>query len=263
MTDVVILCGGRGTRLRPETESRPKPLLPVGDRPILDHVIGHFRGYGFRRFVLCLGYCGGAIRAHFRARAGGPLAVPSPAAETVEVEDGGTFTAVLVDTGLDTATGGRVKQVAPHILSERFIVAYADVLSDVNLAQLCASHRRHGRMATVTAVRPMSPFGHLVLGDGDVVHDFREKPRLDNWVSIGFVVLERAVLSRLTVDAPSLEVGLFRDIAREGQLSAFRHDGYFEPMDSYADYTRLNEMDCTGQLDWIGGGKLHDLPQVK
>jgi glucose-1-phosphate cytidylyltransferase len=249
--DVVILCGGRGTRLWPETEFRPKPLLPVGGRPILDCILGHFLRYGFRRFVLCLGYHSAAIRKHFLTRASGGEIVGSDDAVSVDLQaDGGRYTAVLVDTGLDTATGGRVKRAEAHLRGERFVLAYGDVLSDIDLARLCAFHRQRGRLATVTAVRPVSPFGHLVLDDRHLVVSFREKPVLNDWINIGFVILERTVLQRLTVDSPQLELGLFPEIAAEGQMSAYRHLGCFEPMDTYADYVRLNEMDGAGELDW-------------
>jgi glucose-1-phosphate cytidylyltransferase len=251
VTDVVIMCGGRGARLRPATDSIPKALLPVGARPILDHIIDHFRRYGFHRFVLCLGYRAADIRTHFLARAGGASAVRLGVAESFMLDDGGT--AMLVETGVDTATGGRLKRVAPLTIGERFVVVYADVLSDVDLTQLMAFHGRSGRLATVTAVRPRSPFGHLVLGEGDVVCDFEEKPQLDDWVNIGYAVIERPVMDRLTVDSPQLEVGLFRELATDGQLSAFRHYGSFEPMDSYADFARLNDMNRSGELAWMGG----------
>jgi glucose-1-phosphate cytidylyltransferase len=247
------MCGGRGTRLKPATDTQPKSLLQVGDRPMIDHLIGHFLGYGCRRFVMCLGYRAEAIQAHFQARAGSSPVVLSDGAVRMAVADGVPFTVVLADTGLDTPTGGRLKCVEPYIGGDSFIVAYGDVLSDVDLTELLGFHARQRRLATVTAARPTSPFGHLVIGDDDAVSAFLEKPKLNEWVNIGFAVLERRVLDRLSVNSPQLEVGLLPEVAAEGQLSAFRHHGLFEPMDSYADYTRLNEMCRRGELDLFKG----------
>jgi glucose-1-phosphate cytidylyltransferase len=238
MTDAVILCGGRGTRLYPQTLVTPKPLARIGDRPIVELIMMHLRRYGLRRFVLCLGHQGDAIAAHFastRARA--------------EAEREG-YEVVCVATGADTATGGRLKRVEAMLHTGRVLVVYGDVLSDVDTLELFAFHEAHGRSSTVTAVRPQSPFGHILL-DGDRARGFVEKPMLDDWVNIGYVVLERTVLNRLDVDSPALEPGVFADLARDGEMSVYRHHGVFEPMNTVADHVRLNRMRAAGDLDWL------------
>jgi glucose-1-phosphate cytidylyltransferase len=240
LIDVVLLCGGQGTRLYPLSRVVPKPLVPIGGRPILELIIAHLQKFGLRRFVLALGCQGDALRAHFS----------DPASVERQRADG--LAVLPVETGLDTATGGRLKRLEPHLRGDRVILAYGDVLSDVDIDKLLAFHDEQNTLGTVTAVRPVSPFGHLVL-DGGRVSGFVEKPRLNEWVNIGYAVLDRKVLQDLRPDSPQLEVGLLAELAERGELSAWQHDGVFEPMDTPADHDRLCRMWDSGELDWIHG----------
>ncbi len=251
---VVVLCGGRGLRLRGEVEV-PKPLVEIGGRPILWHVMRCFAHFGFKDFVLCLGYRGDAIKEHFvrgepwrhgdfvlQANADGSVSVTPLSMQEWRIH--------FVDTGLETATGGRVKRVA-HLLSEEpeFFVTYADTLSDLDLRKLLEFHRSHGKLATLTAVRPKFPFGLLTLSPDGEVKRFAEKPRMRKWINGGFFVFRREVLDLLTVDS-SLESDLLPQLAKRGELMAFRHEGFWACMDTYKDVLELNRLWDEGKAGW-------------
>jgi glucose-1-phosphate cytidylyltransferase len=253
---VVILCGGKGTRLREQTEYKPKPMVEVGGRPILWHVLRSFATHGFREFVICLGYRGELVREyflHYRAmshdvtiRLGAQgKTIYGPAAD--ELED---CHVTLVDTGQETGTGGRVARVAPYLGDERFIVSYGDAVANLDASGLLGFHREHGKLATATAVRAISRFGVLEL-DGDTVSSFSEKPRLDDWISAGYFVFERAVLDRLGEDESMFEVDMLPGLARASQLQAFRHEGFWQPMDTYREYELLNDLWRSGEPPWL------------
>jgi glucose-1-phosphate cytidylyltransferase len=230
---VVILCGGRGTRLRSRTADLPKPLVEIGDRPILWHVVQLHVAQGARRFVLAAGYRSDLIAA-FAEQAAWPADV------TVEV----------VDTGLDTPTGGRIHRVRDRLdPTGTFLAAYADGVADVDLGALVAHHRAHGATATVTLVRPELPFGVAVLDDAGVVTGFREKPRSEHWINGGFFCFEPAVFDVLTPDAV-LEREPLERLAAAGQLRGFRHTGFWECMDTYKDAGRLNDLWASGAAPW-------------
>ena len=253
---VVILCGGKGTRLREETEYKPKPMVDVGGKPILWHVLRNFAVHGFRDFVICLGYRGDLIREyflHYRALEHDFSVQLGSERELIYDAGGDDLDGVrvtLVDTGQETATGGRVARVAPYLAADHFIVSYGDAVADLDASALYAFHRAHGRLATVTAVRPVSRFGVLELDD-DVVSGFREKPRLDDWVSAGYFVFERPVLERIAGDDCMLEEAPLQGLARAGDLRAFRHNGYWQPMDTYREYELLNELWDSGAPPWL------------
>jgi glucose-1-phosphate cytidylyltransferase len=223
--DAVILCGGRGTRLNGET---PKPLVEVGDRPIVWHVVRLLAAQGIGRFVLATGHRGDEIAA-FAAGA-----------------DWGGARVECVDTGAETPSGGRIHALAPR---ERFLLAYADGVADLDVAALTAHHAAHGALATMTVVRPRLPFGVAVLDGDDVVTGFREKPRAEAWVNGGFFVFEPGVLSLLSPDSV-LERQPLERLAAAGELRAYRHEGFWACMDTYKDTVALNDMWAAGRAPW-------------
>jgi glucose-1-phosphate cytidylyltransferase len=253
---VVILCGGQGTRLREETEFRPKPLVEIGGRPILWHIMKAYAHYGFCDFVLCLGYRGHMIKEHFlnyeamnndfTIQLGNPCHVHYHG-----THDESDFRVTLADTGLDSQTGSRVKRVAKYLEGQPFMVTYGDGLADIDLCRLLDYHRNHGRLATVTTVRPPSRFGIVELDGGDAVTRFAEKPRLDGWISAGFFVFEPGALDYLS-DRPScvLEREPMEQLASVGELRAYRHEGFFYAMDTYREFQFLSELWASNRAPW-------------
>lgn len=245
---VVILAGGLGTRLREETEFRPKPMVEVGGRPILWHIMKLFACHGIVDFVVCTGYKGDVIKDYFLnydARNNDFTITLGRSIET-EFHDRhleSEWTVTVADTGHDTQTGGRVARVRRYVAGETFMVTYGDGVADVDITALLAFHRAHGRTATLTTVRPVSRFGVLDLDedDGRVQH-FREKPQADGWVNAGFLVFEPAVFDYLTGDDCILEQEPLQALAKDGELVAYRHDGFFQPMDTFREATLLNEL---------------------
>ncbi len=229
---VVILCGGRGTRLQEHTQSIPKPLVEIGGRPILWHVMQIYLAQGFRRFVLLTGYRSELID-RFVEREGWPA---------------GTGIRCL-DTGLETPTGGRLRQAADAIDSESFCATYADGVADIDLSALLAHHQEHGALATMTVVRPELQFGVAdVNGDG-VVRGFVEKPRSEYWINGGFFCFEPSVLD-LFGENDVLERGPLEQLATAGQLRAFHHRGFWDCMDTYKDAVLLNDLWAAGRAPW-------------
>lgn len=229
---VVILCGGRGTRLQERGSSLPKPLVEIGGRPILWHVINVYLAQGFRRFLLLTGYRGEEVEA-FVAGIGWP--------EGARIE--------CLETGADTPTGGRLHRAAAALEEERFCLAYADGVADIDLGALLAYHREHGEAATMTVVQPRLPFGVAHLnGDGFVI-GFTEKPRSDLWVNAGFFCFERSALGVLEPRSV-LEREPLERLAAAGQLRAFRHEGFWQCMDTYKDAITLNDLWAEGRAPW-------------
>jgi glucose-1-phosphate cytidylyltransferase len=253
---VVILCGGKGTRLREETEYKPKPMVLVGGRPILWHVMRNFAVHGFKEFVICLGYRGELIREyflHYRAMTY-DLTLALGKGTDIGYHDGTDeldgCQVTLVETGAETATGGRISRASPYLTRDRFIVSYGDAASNLDARRLLEYHREHGRLATVTAVRATSRFGVLELDEGTVVR-FSEKPLLDDWISAGYFVFERSVLERLGGDDTMLEEEPMQALTRDGELGAFRHEGFWQPMDTYREYELLNDLWRRGEPPWL------------
>lgn len=229
----VILCGGRGTRLREKTELLPKPLVEIGPRPIVWHVIRWYAHFGVRRFILATGYLGEKIDAWLAAmRAAGEFA-------ELEVE--------AVDTGAETPTGGRLWRLRDR-LEGRFAATYADGLTDLRLPDLLATHEAAGTLATLTAVRPLSPFGVLDIQAGRV-RRFIEKPPLTEWINGGFFIFEPAVIEYLG-PALTLELEPLERLAAEGQLAAHRHEGFWDCMDTYKDHETLDSLWREGAAPW-------------
>ncbi|MFN8217961.1 MAG: sugar phosphate nucleotidyltransferase [Solirubrobacterales bacterium] len=228
---VVILCGGRGTRLRERTESVPKALVEIGGRPIVWHVIQIYAAQGFQRFLLATGYLGEAV-AEFVAAQRWP--------EGVEVE--------CAETGLDTPTGGRVARLGERLAGGTFCLTYADGVADVDLGALLRCHREGGGLVTMTVVRPELQWGVAEL-DGDRVSGFVEKPRSERWINGGFLCCEPGLLGHLDGESV-LEREPLRRLAAAGQLRAFRHEGFWDCMDTYKDAVVLNDLWAAGEAPW-------------
>ena len=259
---VVILAGGLGTRLSEETASKPKPMVEIGERPILWHIMKTYSHYGFNDFVVCLGYKGYVIKEYFSNyflhmsdvtfdMTDNSMAIHQNAAEPWRV--------TLVDTGADTQTGGRIKRVAQYLRDGTFMLTYGDGVADVDIAKLLEFHRAHGRLATITAVQPQGRFGALEIDDDPVegpsfapaVRAFQEKPVGDGaWVNGGFFVLEPAVLDRIKDDGTPFERAPLESLAADGELRAFRHRGFWQPMDALRDVRILEALWDSGKAPW-------------
>lgn len=251
----LILCGGQGTRLREETEFRPKPMVDIGGKPILWHIMKGYAHFGFSDFVLCLGYRGANIKEYFlnyeamnndfTMRLGAKHQIAYHGAH-----DEGDFEVTLAETGVDTLTGGRIKRAAKYLDEDTFMLTYGDGVSDVNIEALLQFHRGHGKLATVTTVHNISRFGAVRHDEGGRVSDFAEKPVQETRISAGFFVLNRRVLDYIDGDDTSFEAEPLQRLAQEGQLMAYRHDGFFYAMDTYREYLVLNELWNSGAAPW-------------
>ena len=258
---VVILCGGQGTRLREETEFRPKPLVEIAGRPILWHIMRIYASYGFNEFVLCLGYKGWLIKEYFlnykaynndfTLQLGFDRAVDYHGAGTGHVETSENWRITFVETGLNTMTGGRIKQAARYIPDDEFLLTYGDGVADINIADLVKFHRSHGRIGTVTSVTTPGRFGELGVTSGLEVQCFSEKPTGGSNISGGFFVFNRKILDRLSDDATCVfEKGPMEELARDGELMAYRHTGFWQAMDTYREFVYLNELWNKGEAPW-------------
>lgn len=249
----VILAGGLGTRLAEETSIRPKPMVEIGGRPILWHILGIYAAHGISEFVIACGYKGEIIKRYFSefhfysADIEVSLKDGSRAITGAQSPD---WRVHCVDTGLDTMTGGRLRKLAPLLAGETFCVTYGDGLSNVSVSELLRFHRAHGKLATVTAVHPPARFGLLELS-GDQVTRFSEKPQTHgDWINGGFFVFEPGLLQYIKNDADSLERDVLEQVAADGQLMAYRHDGFFQPMDTLRERQLLEELWATGAAPW-------------
>jgi len=252
---VVILCGGLGTRLREETEYRPKPMVPVGNRPILWHIMKSFAVNGHKDFILCLGYKGEVIKDFFRNYHWNTSDVTlslgaNPQITYHNCHDEEDWTVTLVDTGDKTMTGGRLKRVLKFIDDEEFLLTYGDGVSDVNVNDVIACHRAKGATVTLTAVRPGGRFGELHLEDG-MVSNFAEKPRDGHaLINGGFFVVNRSIEPLLTGDQCVFETGPLKELSLAGKLAAYSHDGFWQCMDNIREMELLNELWSSGNAPW-------------
>ena len=249
----VILAGGQGTRLAEETETRPKPMVDIGGRPILWHIMKHYAQYGISEFVIALGYRADDVKRFFvdYLSLNGDMTVElgSRAVQRHEPERD-AWTVHLVDTGLETSTGGRVGRLRTWLAGEPFLLTYGDGVSDVDLKQLIEFHRSSGKLATVTAVRPPSRFGGLRFDpDGSV--RFTEKPQIgEGWINGGFMLLEPAIFDYLASDDTSLEADALERLAEGRQLAAYRHEGFWQCMDTLRDKRYLEALWNSGKAPW-------------
>lgn len=252
---VVILCGGQGTRLREETEFRPKPMVPIGDRPILWHIMKYYATFGHKDFILCLGYKGEMIKDYFRNYQWNTSDVtlqlgPTPRITYHTAHDETDWTVTLLDTGQNTQTGGRLKRSLAYVQDDTFLFTYGDGLINSDLNASITFHRQHGKIATVTAVRPPGRFGDLTL-DGTTVVGFKEKPlRQLSYINGGFFVLDRRIGDYIADDATPLEREPLIRLAAEAQVAAFRHDDFWQCMDTYREWQDLNNVWAGGQAPW-------------
>ena len=252
---VVILAGGFGTRIGEESHLKPKPMIEIGDDPILWHIMKYYSSYGFHEFIICCGYKGYLIKEYFADyylhrsdvtfdfADGNSMSIHNNVAEPWKV--------TLVDTGLRTMTGGRIKRVKKYIGDEAFMMTYGDGLSDVDLNGLLEFHRAGGAYATITAVQPEGRFGALDINSQDMVERFSEKSREDGgWVNAGFMVLEPEVMDYITGDGVYFEREPLERLAGDGQLTAYKHKGFWKCMDSLRDKEVLEQLWATGQAEW-------------
>lgn len=249
----VILAGGRGTRLAEETSLRPKPMVEIGGQPILWHLMSSYAAHGFREFVIACGYRGEVIKQYFSDvffhQSDWTVDLKS-GERTIVAKQTPDWLVHLADTGADTMTGGRLLRLR-HLLDAPFMATYGDGLADVDVSALVAFHRRHGKLATVTAVHPPARFGSMEL-DGDAVAQFSEKPQTkEGWINGGFFVLDPAVLDY--VDGPEIpfERAPLERLAEDGQLMAFRHEGFWQPMDTLRDKQHLEDLWQSGHAPWL------------
>ncbi len=250
---VAILAGGTGTRLAEETDVKPKPMVEIGGKPILWHIMMHYSHYGYNEFVVALGYKGEYIKKYMLDYSSLQCNL------TVTIRDGKVirqgnnhpdWTVELIDTGIDTNTGGRIKRLKPYIGNKTFMLTWGDGVSNIDLDLLLVFHRSHGRLATVTAVRPPARFGHLVF-DGDHVVEFSEKPQTkEGWINGAFFVLEPQVLDYIEGDSTQWEKEPMERLAREGQLMAYRHSSFWQCMDTLRDKRLLQELWDSGKAPW-------------
>lgn len=252
---VVILCGGLGTRLREETEFRPKPLVDVGGHPILWHIMKLYAHHGFRDFVLCLGYRGNMIKEYFLnyEAMNNDFTICLGRESRIEYNDNHQeqdFRITLADTGLETMTGGRLKRARKYVPDDCFMVTYGDGVSDVDIRKLVEFHKSHGKLATVTTFRPISRFGILDINSENQVQNFIEKPKSDAWASAGYFVFQRQVFDYLDGDQCILEHEPLERLAAERQLVAYNHNGSFFAMDTYREFQILNDLWKSGQAPW-------------
>ncbi len=253
----VILCGGKGTRLREETEYRPKPMVPIGGRPILWHIMKRYALFGHRDFVLCLGYKGEMIKEYFRNYRWNSHDVTVSLRKTHAARFHGAgksedWTVSLCDTGLDSMTAWRVRAVRAHVGRGTFFLTYGDGVGDIDLKKLLAFHRKSGAVCTVTAVHPPGRFGDLSLDVKGAVKSFNEKPQTETgYINGGFMACESSLFDYLPDDPSAmLEETPLRRLATEGKLAAYRHEGFWQPMDTYQEFARLNRLWDSGKAPW-------------
>jgi len=249
---VAILAGGQGTRLAEETEVRPKPMVEIGGRPILWHIMRYYHHFGFADFVLALGYKGDYIKRYFAEYHGSTRSMRvNLATGDVEVHQDGfseDWVVDLIETGRWTNTGGRIRRLAEH-LGETFMLTWGDGLSDVDLGELLDFHRSHGKLVTVTAVHPPPRFGQLIL-DGNNVVEFTEKPLDKEWINGAFFVCEPGVFDYIEGDDTQWEKGPLEKLAANGQLMAYRHAGFWQPMDTLRDKKQLQRLWDSDAAPW-------------
>ncbi|MGD9213061.1 MAG: glucose-1-phosphate cytidylyltransferase [Desulfobacteraceae bacterium] len=252
----VILAGGYGTRLSEETGVKPKPMVEIGDEPILWHIMKIYSAHGVNDFIICLGYKGHIIKKYFADYAMLQSDLSFDLRQNkMQIHKNGTepWRVTLVDTGQDSMTGGRIKRVAKYIGNERFCMTYGDGVADIDIARLISFHESKGRLATLTAVQPPGRFGAFSLDSGqEAIETFKEKPQGDGaWVNGGFFVLESQVLDYIQDDTTVWEKEPMEKLAQDGQLAAYRHKGFWQPMDTLRDKMMLEKLYTNGQAPWV------------
>jgi glucose-1-phosphate cytidylyltransferase len=250
---VVLLAGGFGSRISEHTETRPKPMIEIGDYPILWHIMNIYASHGLNEFIVACGYRADVIKDYFHSfyiRHSDYVVNLKDGTQEILRSQAPDWKIAVVDTGLHTMTGGRIKRLKSWLGGEPFMVTYGDGVGNVDLGALLAFHRAQGKLATVTAVRPPARFGGLSL-EGAMVREFSEKPQSgEGWINGGFFVFESAALDYMGDDATSLEREPLERLATEGQLAAFRHEGFWHPMDTVRDRRTLSSLWESGKAPW-------------
>jgi len=251
---VVLLAGGFGTRISEETNALPKPMIKIGDKPILWHIMKTYSKYGYNDFIICLGYKGYVIKEYFANyflhTSDVTIDIQNNSIE-VHDSDAEPWKVTLVETGLHTMTGGRVKRIQKYIGNEPFMLTYGDGVSDVNIKELVNQHKASGKKLTVTAYKPQGRFGSLDIDENNSVNDFTEKPAGDgSWINAGFFVCEPDIFEYLENDTTILEKKPLERFALEGKMCAFKHEGFWKPMDTLRDNTELNALWVKGIAPW-------------
>lgn len=251
----VLLAGGLGTRMREETEFRPKPMVEVGGRPVLWHIMKILGQQSIDEFIVCAGYKSEMIKDFFinYRSVNQDFTVTLGDHQSVEYHDAHgeeDWRVTVSDTGAATMTGGRIKRVRKYVGDERFLATYGDGIADIDLAALVAFHESHGKIATVTAVQPLSRFGVLDLAEDGAVNQFKEKPQVEGWINIGYFIFEPGIFDYLEGDETVLEEAPLHRLAAENQIAAYPHRGFWQPMDTYREALMLNEMWDAGAAPW-------------
>ncbi len=252
---VVILAGGFGTRISEESHLRPKPMIEIGERPILWHIMKIYSSFGFNDFIICLGYKGYSIKEYFEHyflhESDISFDFRNNNQRIIHYHKAEPWKVTLVNTGMETMTGGRVKRIQKYVENEPFMLTYGDGVGNVDINALMDFHKLHGRVATVTSVQPSGRFGALEVTDSDEVKGFREKPKGDgSWINAGFFVLQPEIFNYLENDETVFEQSPLENLAKDNELMAFRHEGFWQPMDTLRDKTYLENLWKTGKAPW-------------
>lgn len=251
----VILAGGFGTRISEESHLKPKPMINIGEKPILWHIMKIYSHYGFTDFIICLGYKGYCIKEYFNNyflhESDVTFDFTNDNKKIIHNNTAEQWKVTLVNTGIETMTGGRVKRIKQYIENEPFLLTYGDGVSDINIKDLVDYHFLHGKIATITSTQPKGRFGALHLSQDNRVAEFQEKPKGDgSWINAGFFVMGPEIFDYIDGDSTLLEREPLENLARDGQLVAYKHDGFWQPMDTLRDKTLLDNLWQSGQAPW-------------
>ncbi|MBU3191625.1 glucose-1-phosphate cytidylyltransferase [Clostridium bowmanii] len=253
---VVILCGGKGTRMREETEYRPKPLVEIGGKPILWHIMKSYSSYGFNDFILCVGYKGEMIKQYFMDMywRNNDFTLHFNGDRKIEyhTKEEENWNITIINTGIETMTGGRLKQVEKYIDDKEFMFTYGDGLSDVNILELLEFHRKKGKIGTLTGVNPISTFGVMEVKDG-IVNSFKEKPILNDRINGGFMVFNKDIFKYLGSEDCFFEQEPIRNLAKDKQLAMYEHNGFWTAIDTFKDVETVNKLWDKGEHLWRSG----------
>ncbi len=252
---VVILGGGYGTRISEESHLKPKPMIEIGEMPILWHIMKIYSAQGFNDFIICLGYKGYVIKEYFANyhlhQSDVTFDFRRESERSVHQHTTEPWRVTLVDTGLESMTGGRVKRIQPYVGDEPFLLTYGDGVADIDLSALLEFHRAHGKLATVTAAQPLARFGKLTMASDGMVDVFSEKPQDEhNWINAGFFVMEPRVFDYIEADHTILERAPMERLASDRQLMGYRHEGFWHPMDTLRDKLHLDDLWKSGEAPW-------------
>ncbi len=251
----VILAGGFGSRISEESHLKPKPMIEIGEKPIIWHIMKIYSHHGFNDFIICLGYKGYYIKEYFAHyflhESDVTFDFRDSSRQIIHSHTAEPWRVTLVNTGLDTMTGGRIKRIQPYVDNSTFMLTYGDGVSDVNIRELVKFHKLHGKMATVTAAQPTGRFGALDVADTDIVKGFQEKPAGDgSWVNAGFFVLEPQIFNYIENDHTLWEKDPMENISKDGQMVAYKHKGFWQAMDTLRDKNNLEDLWYSGKAPW-------------